>query len=257
MIRNVPISVGGNVAALEPYFPILHPGKGLLEIDLVVTDRLYLGSGQRDPGLVPVQDFVVEERLLVTDDDFISGNFDTDFVRRRIEPLFCEEVELLPIEALISAIAQELLTSGCAYGYRLPSYGTDDDYDPWQLSVPWRLGGLSMRFQYTYLDKLILAYASRCPGLGLWEIQVSEKAYKLGIEIDLDDLVHVVPRPQSAPPPRHVRELVRKPLEQVPGEHPMPLALPFERTLAGSAGKHRTGCRRPSTIGCKFRDKIF
>ena len=117
-------------------------------------------------------------RTIARDPDFDSGAFDTEYVGRCIEPLLAPSDEL-PMQALASALAHEIVASGNA-GYASLD-GTEAAVDVWSRPGPWRLGRLGMSYPFVHNGVDVSATVSNKPGSATWDVQQGEESFRLSL----------------------------------------------------------------------------
>ena len=115
-------------------------------------------------------------RVIAADEEFVAGRIDTDFVRRRIEPMLGPGPDLPP-QALVVATVHKLVRSGLVYGASMGHEAASRD--PWYAAGPWRLGRSQMEFRYDFRGQTLVATASRLPVSGGWEVCVGERVFEL------------------------------------------------------------------------------
>ena len=122
-------------------------------------------------------------QVIAQDTDFDSGDIDTEYVGRRIEPALAPAGEL-PVQALASAIAHELVGSGLA-GYTSTEGGRESG-DVWSRPGAWRLGRLGMVYAFTHAGSDVSANVSNKPGALAWNVQTLDASFDLAISLTSD-----------------------------------------------------------------------
>ena len=115
-------------------------------------------------------------RVIAQDPDFNAGAIDTEYVGRQIEPVLIPSDEL-PVQALASAIAHELVSSGLAgyeSGEEVPEAG-----DVWRRPGPWRMGRLDMSYAFTHAGSGVSATVTNKPGSTAWAVHTLDHDFEL------------------------------------------------------------------------------
>ena len=119
-------------------------------------------------------------RVIAQDPDFDSGAIDTEYVGRQIEPALSPSDEL-PVQALASAIAHELLSSGLA-GHESAA-AVPEAGDIWRRPGAWRHGRQDMFYAFTHAGSEVSASASNKPGSNAWAVQTAESSFDLVLSL--------------------------------------------------------------------------
>ena len=122
-------------------------------------------------------------RVIAQDTDFESGAIDTEYVGRSIEPALTPAGEL-PVQALASAIAHRLVSSGLA-GYE----STQDNRvagDVWSRAGAWRMGRQDMLYAFTHSGGNVTANVSNKPGALAWNVHTLDTAFDLTLSLTSD-----------------------------------------------------------------------
>lgn len=122
-------------------------------------------------------------RVIARDPDFESAAIDTEYVGRSIEPALVPAGEL-PVQALASAIAYRLVSSGLA-GYE----STQDNRAPgdvWSRPGAWRMGRQDMLHVFTHAGGEVSALVSNRPGSLAWKVQTTDAAFELALSLTPD-----------------------------------------------------------------------
>lgn len=122
-------------------------------------------------------------RAIVSDPEFVAGQFDTSFIERRIEP-HLRRADEIPPQVLMSAVAHKLTQAGSLTGVTL-------DSDPWRSAGPWRLGRLSVEYSFEYGEQPLKAVISRSTETRSWEIHSGDELYHVKLESTNDGGVQV------------------------------------------------------------------
>ena len=122
-------------------------------------------------------------RVIANDPNFESGAIDTEYVGRSIEPVLAPAGEI-PVQALASAIAYQLVSSGLA-GYE----STQDNRvvgDVWSRPGAWRMGRHGMIYPYTHSGDNVTANVSNKPGALAWNVQTPDTTFDFALSLTPD-----------------------------------------------------------------------
>ena len=115
-------------------------------------------------------------RVIAQDPDFNVGAIDTEYVGRQIEPVLIPS-DALPVQALASAIAHELVSSGLA-GFE-SGEGVPEAGDVWKRPGPWRMGRLDMSYAFTHAGSGVSATVTNKPGSTAWAVHTPDHDFEL------------------------------------------------------------------------------
>ena len=113
-------------------------------------------------------------RSVVSDPEFVAGEFDTGFIERRIEP-HLRQVDEVPPQVLMSAVGYKLSEAGSLVG---------NSSNPWHSAGPWRMGRWGVEYSFQYGEQSLRAVVSRRPDTLSWEMRSADEVYDIGLESD-------------------------------------------------------------------------